>query len=858
MASPELYLTLESRVPDISSSDPDLKGWIGLGGDASKVESACIFYKDKADRDPSNFTSREDTGRLCEIDWACDIDWFDEDSSWRGWIPVMSGSSMLGPWYFSMDDPVATVERDGALLFDPSSAVNFKRDFFTVDELVTSASSASLPVDSGGLPPTFDITPIDNEYKSASLLQFFAASLKRATLDRLGWLRWWKATIPDAESLVSGTLLQQIRNATKHDYESRGYIVEIHRMWKQLNLGLWIHHHVPVYYIWGAEERLDERYSKLNPKLIAADTGIDGDRIVIYDIPLDDGWLHAAASTWKYDEFMQFRHALPVEFHLSYESDSRFFVIDFQGWKRRELPSTADPAYYAERFYFMVQDEKGYSTSAVTFWRWRSRREFADVTVGFGDSGTDDYRDPRTLREIYRASYGPKTDHQYDEETGLSVTRQPPASRVWTVPTSFYPPSPPADKQIQVPSAAGSQTSSNDPPSLLSRLSALPILEGLAGGPRNQDRLGRPFSRASRDFVTSTPKLLARISSRSRSPRRLIGPAPPNQPRRGTEFRSELRDDVSPYTYLQPTFSIAHLDTWNANLFSHGVLIIPDKRVEVCMRYFASCFLASRHIRQILTTALEHRQAFQIGIKVSDFHLFPARARPGTNSAMIAAQYSSDFLEPPLVYNSLASFIALYSGRMADLLARPHARAFIGLGGACSWVAQRWSGESLIEDYMSGPSAQTTVYFRGANDATLPNRIGIHWDRVTAQEIDLLFGCLPHLDPAQIHWLYPPPHILEACSDHWSGEWTSTLESIFRFITDKVLLSPPEIEPKTKTQWKKFLCNYNRGPLAPSTRMTPDDAEGILNKLKAARLRPSWNLAPIADIYVPEQSDDYP
>ena len=73
-----------------------------------------------------------------------------------------------------------------------------------------------------------------------------------------------------------------------------------------------------------------------------------------------------------------------------------------------------------------------------------------------------------------------------------------------------------------------------------------------------------------------------------------------------------------------------------------------------------------------------------------------------------------------------------------------------------------------------------------------------------------------------------------------------------------MLLSPPEIEPKTKTQWKKFLRNYNRGPLAPSTRMTSDDAEGILRKLKAARLRPSWNWAPIADIYVPKQSNDYP
>jgi len=222
------------------------------------------------------------------------------------------------------------------------------------------------------------------------------------------------------------------------------------------------------------------------------------------------------------------------------------------------------------------------------------------------------------------------------------------------------------------------------------------------------------------------------------------------------------------------------------------------------MCYFASCFLSSRHIQQVLTIAVEHRQAFQIGVKVSDFHHFPAHMRSGTNSAMIAAQYSSDFVEPPLVYNSLASFIALYSGRMADLLSRPHARAFIGLGGACSWVAQCWSGESLIEDFMRGPSAQTTMYFRGANDAAFATHLGIHWDRVTAQEIDLLFGCLPHLDPSQIRWLYPPPHILESCRDHWSGEWTPTLESIFRFITDKVLLNPPRLNQRRRRNGRSF------------------------------------------------------
>jgi len=177
------------------------------------------------------------------------------------------------------------------------------------------------------------------------------------------------------------------------------------------------------------------------------------------------------------------------------------------------------------------------------------------------------------------------------------------------------------------------------------------------------------------------------------------------------EFRNQLRESISTFTYLESTFSLPNPEAWNYNLLNHGFLIVTDKRVEVRMRYYASCIPTIRHIRQVLRIALKHHQAFQVGIKVTDFHFFPVRLHIGTNSVMIAAQYSTDYTEPPLVYHSPAAFMALYTGRMADLLSRPHARAFIGLGGACSWVAHHWAGDAIFEDFMSGPSAQTTTYF---------------------------------------------------------------------------------------------------------------------------------------------------
>ena len=179
---------------------------------------------------------------------------------------------------------------DGPFEVKPSGAVNYKRDFFTMDELVTSVSSLHPRDIVNFIPPPFDIGPIDDTYESLAILQSFGASVKRAVLDRLGWLRWWRAAMPDPESKIPGTLLEQVRHMTDKEYESRGYLIDIHQLWQQVNLAFWIHHDVPIYYLWDVEQRLDERYSKLNPKLIAADTGIDGNKVVINYIPIDEGW----------------------------------------------------------------------------------------------------------------------------------------------------------------------------------------------------------------------------------------------------------------------------------------------------------------------------------------------------------------------------------------------------------------------------------------------------------------------------------------------------------------------------------------------------------------------------------------
>ena len=239
MTHPDLYLNSEAQVLDITSKDLNLYWWIGLGGEATRIQSASIYYK-KPSIDLLSQSFSPVIGQFNKLNWACDVDWFNEDSSWRGWIPVYANDPPLAPWFMKMDKPMATIKKDGALLFNPSGAVNCKHDFFTVDELVKLVSNLHPQHVINTTPPAFDIGPINDMYKTTETLKFFGTLLKHAILNRLGWLQWWKAAMPHINSEIPRTLYQQVLWMTNRNYELWGYIMDIHQTWQQANFTFWI------------------------------------------------------------------------------------------------------------------------------------------------------------------------------------------------------------------------------------------------------------------------------------------------------------------------------------------------------------------------------------------------------------------------------------------------------------------------------------------------------------------------------------------------------------------------------------------------------------------------------------------
>jgi len=147
------------------------------------------------------------------------------------------------------------------------------------------------------------------------------------------------------------------------------------------------------------------------------------------------------------------------------------------------------------------------------------------------------------------------------------------------------------------------------------------------------------------------------------------------------------------------------------------------------MRFFANCMDSINHIHSILSIAIEHKLNFQVGIRVSDFHLFNAEPPLSVvDQRLLKAMYKLGFIETPLVYASPSVFLNAYIGKVADMLRWPHARVFIGLGGPFSWLAQRWGREEMVARFMSGPSIQVTRHFSGQTDSAEDHCLGIHWD----------------------------------------------------------------------------------------------------------------------------------
>ena len=196
----------------------------------------------------------------------------------------------------------------------------------------------------------------------------------------------------------------------------------------------------------------------------------------------------------------------------------------------------------------------------------------------------------------------------------------------------------------------------------------------------------------------------------SQSPTRLSDPFFVSHNRPEVMFWRMLKDESAKITYTTSTW-FAPSFAWNTDFLEAAYIFIPDIESKARLRYWANCWDTIGTVQRLLSTTIEHGLKFHLALPLDRLRQFWPIIMDDLDHTSASSLYATGFQEPNLSpAENAATFCTSYMARMNDLLHRPHAHAFIGEGGQFSWIARRWTGVRLVEEFMSGPSIQVTIH----------------------------------------------------------------------------------------------------------------------------------------------------
>lgn len=415
----------EGNIPEISSNSDNWSGWFALNYDISLLPKEVDFFMDYDidSRDPAKEPVTE-SGRYLELDWACDADWYRPKFHWRGWIPVKDPTGVLPcPPFLDFDERAPSFRRDDSTFgIETKFGFEIARLCSSLDSLTKQFSLYEMLSDeTAAAPPNFhDPFRIGSaSYSTEEELQRTVANCRRAIADRMGWLTWFANSIPQPvlKERIQREYLEELLDATSITYARRGYLLQLSEDWMEVNIPLWLSHSIPIYYSWQFDESSMPNLVKMNPKLIASDT--TSERVSLLYVEDDKELRTMIRDSCLFDDFFQPRTPEETQYHLSFELDTQFYIIDFQGWRRRALQGNIDIEDYRSRYYFRTDsasDTDGSTT--VTFWRWRKKPRPIIARLSPRPSLFGEF-DESFIREMGKYRYAPKGRFQYDVETGL-------------------------------------------------------------------------------------------------------------------------------------------------------------------------------------------------------------------------------------------------------------------------------------------------------------------------------------------------------------------------------------------------------------------------------------------------------
>ncbi|KAF8066008.1 hypothetical protein FPV67DRAFT_1418211 [Lyophyllum atratum] len=831
--------------------DDDL--WIGLNGAVDTIPIEAASYRDRSNYHAANSIVNPN-GSYLDMDWGAHPDWFDLKHHWRGYMPVSDGLDISAPWFARFQRPVPLhVSPDGEACIDLSVNMEMIRDLNGLQDLVEDRRISGGAGVMEHFPEPFDTDRIHQIVETERLAMQLQAEAKRAALDAVGFLTWWRSCFPGRAGHFDAESPDYLGRFDLTGMRKRGMLVDLERDWRALDFEVLIKHDVPLFYCWTAELASDNRFARFDPAILRAfHTGeLTINTLLRAPTPAEVFALASYERLASHDSFLLVNR-FTFEDNLPYGDPARrnvkYFITDFPGWRRRPIRDRTRLWLMSQEFAGVTLREN--SGDVIVYHRWQPREPDVDDPIDLGsDTGHESESDERStftdpedlheLREWFKDPYAPVRGECIDDVTGLPAATEPRVGGSLLERISDDQPGgsgPPEDHSQ--PASDTATERGRSPPFFMTTLVESTWTRRMAGSPQRNV----PHSRGQR---ASSPR---RAEDASYS-----GAGAEASADRETFIESFRRWGV-PYTndgrmYDFPSNGVQ----WNPALLHHAWLIIDRPEVEVRMRYHAATTPGVRHIRDVLEYAIEKGLRFRLGVQLADMGKFrPSSSNISALDRSTGRQpHQLGFQEEVLTWGlGGTAFKINYLGKMGAVLNRAHSGALVGRGGGLSWIAQTFGGPEIVQKFINGPSTTMSWHNSSESDSTSTHPCHAHYDFVSPAEEALVLGYIPNKDSDHERWVFPPESLLVELCDFWVGEWTPRIDGVFRAIKREI--DEDRIRARNRHEWRAYFRRGNRRYQERERTLDNDAADEGHRRLVDAFGR-SWGSQQLWTLELPER-----
>ncbi|KAH7917098.1 hypothetical protein BV22DRAFT_1135704 [Leucogyrophana mollusca] len=301
------------------------------------------------------------SGLLVEMEWALKPDWYRRHSHWHAWL--WPQSFYAGYWYhiidrFLPDDSIVTL-RPGWFGLSPNLYRQMKDDVCGIEcavQLIATLKHYPQNIPRPDVCRVWDV--LKNGTDSITRLTAYVVQAQRVMQSNLAWIRWVTNSDFQLREGLTAKRFADVRDLlARHDWNTpggRGVLVDLQRDWREINISLPVAANIPIYYPWDSSVSSVERFFALSPVALGScDLDVwSGPPATHPDLSSPRPRIQPpVARTYYFDNFLQKIELGRAEVQKSRGQQPPLIVrvIDFEGWKSKEVEKALKP-YYKRAF----------------------------------------------------------------------------------------------------------------------------------------------------------------------------------------------------------------------------------------------------------------------------------------------------------------------------------------------------------------------------------------------------------------------------------------------------------------------------------------------------------------------------